>query len=69
MPVECSVGGSKSKNLICCSGSDALKVKFDLIVCNLPYLATDEILDMINTRTMKGLEADWAAREWRNVQY
>jgi len=32
-------------------------------------LSTDEILDMINTRTMKGLEADWAAREWRNVQY
>ena len=31
-------------------------------------LSTDEILDMINTRTMKGLEADWAAREWRNVQ-
>ena len=31
-------------------------------------LSTDEILDMINIKTMKGLEADWAAREWRNVQ-
>ena len=31
-------------------------------------LSTDEILDMINKRTMKGLEADWADREWRNVQ-
>ena len=26
--------------------SDALKIKFDFIVCNLPYLATDEILDI-----------------------
>ena len=31
-------------------------------------LSTDEILEMINKTTMKGLEADWAAREWRNVQ-
>jgi len=30
-------------------------------------LSTDEILEMINKNTMKGLEADWAAREWRNV--
>ena len=35
----------KTENLVCCYGSDALKIKFDLIVCNLPYLATDEILD------------------------
>ena len=37
----------------------------DLIISGL---STDEILEMINTRTMKGLEADWTAREWRNVQ-
>jgi hypothetical protein len=30
-------------------------------------LSTDEILEMINKNTMSGLEADWAAREWRNV--
>ena len=36
----------KTQNLICCNGSDALKIKFDFIVCNLPYLATDEILDI-----------------------
>ncbi len=36
----------KTKNLICCNGSDALKIKFDFIVCNLPYLATDKILDV-----------------------
>ena len=27
-----------------------------------------EIREMINKRTMRGLEADWTAREWRNVQ-
>ena len=30
-------------------------------------LSTDEILKMINKNIMNGLEADWAAREWRNV--
>ena len=38
----------------------------DLIMSGL---LTDEILFIINKRTMRGLEADWAAREWRNVQY
>jgi release factor glutamine methyltransferase len=46
----------KTKNLICCNGSDALKVKFDLIVCNLPYLATDEILDIATDGGAEGLE-------------
>ena len=45
-----------TKNLICCNGSDALKVKFDLIVCNLPYLATDEILDIATDGGAEGLE-------------
>ena len=36
----------------------------DLIMSDL---TTDEILEMINKNTMRGLEADWAAREWRNV--
>ena len=36
----------------------------DLVISDL---STDEILEMINKNTMKGLEADWAAREWRNV--
>jgi hypothetical protein len=31
-------------------------------------MTTDEILEMINKNTMNGLEADWAARGWRNVQ-
>ncbi len=45
-----------TKNLICCNGSDAIKVKFDLIVCNLPYLATDEILDIATDGGVEGLE-------------
>ena len=36
----------------------------DLIMSGL---STDEILEMINKTTFKGLEADWAAREWRSV--
>ena len=46
----------KTKNLICCNSSDALKVKFDLIVCNLPYLATDEILDIATDGGKEGFE-------------
>jgi hypothetical protein len=37
----------------------------DLVISGM---STDKILEMINKTTMKGLEADWAAREWRNVQ-
>jgi len=46
----------KTKNLVCCSGSDALSIKFDLIVCNLPYLATDKILDIATDGGAEGLE-------------
>jgi len=46
----------KTKNLVCCSGSDALKMKFDFIVCNLPYLATDEILDIATDGGVEGFE-------------
>ena len=46
----------KTKNLVCCNGSDALIIKFDLIVCNLPYLATDKILDIATDGGAEGLE-------------
>ena len=46
----------KTKNLVCCNGSDALNMKFDLIVCNLPYLATDEILDIATDGGVDGLD-------------
>lgn len=46
----------KTSNLICCNASDALKIKFDFIVCNLPYLATDEILDIATDGGAEGFE-------------
>ena len=46
----------KTKNLICCNGSDALGIKFDFIVCNLPYLATDEIIDIATDGGTEGFE-------------
>ena len=33
-------------NRVCCDGADALSGLFDLVVCNLPYLATDRIDDV-----------------------
>ena len=32
-------------NCICCNAADALHIRFDLVVCNLPYLPSDELLD------------------------
>ncbi len=32
-------------NCICCNAADALHVNFDLIVCNLPYLPSDDLAD------------------------
>jgi release factor glutamine methyltransferase len=46
----------KTNNLICCNGADAINYKFDLIVCNLPYLATDEILDIATDGGEEGFE-------------
>lgn len=31
---------------VCCHGASALRGPFDLAVCNPPYLATDEVLDL-----------------------
>jgi len=46
----------KTENIVCCNGSDALKIKFDFIICNLPYLATDEILDIATDGGAEGFE-------------
>lgn len=43
-------------NIICCSGADALNYTFDLIICNLPYLATDKILDVATDGGPEGLQ-------------
>lgn len=46
----------KTENLVCCSGSDAIRAEFDLVVCNLPYLATDQILDVATDGGKEGFE-------------
>lgn len=46
----------KAPNLVCCNGADALSFQFDLVVCNMPYLATDEILDVATDGGKEGLE-------------
>ncbi len=33
------------QNVVCCDGASALSAKFDLVVCNLPYLPSDNISD------------------------
>jgi release factor glutamine methyltransferase len=45
-----------TQNLICCNGSDALNLEFDLVVCNLPYLVTDEVLDVATDGGIDGFE-------------
>ncbi|MCV0373671.1 MAG: methyltransferase domain-containing protein [Nitrosarchaeum sp.] len=46
----------KTPNIICCNGSDAIRFEFDFVVCNLPYLATDEILDVATDGGAEGFE-------------
>jgi release factor glutamine methyltransferase len=36
---------NKDQNSVCCAGADALGQKFDLVLCNLPYLPSDVISD------------------------
>ena len=44
------------RNRICCNAADVFSKKFDLIICNLPYLATDEIIDIATDGGMEGFE-------------
>jgi release factor glutamine methyltransferase len=46
----------KAKNIVCCNGADALSFDFDLVVCNLPYLETDQILDVATDGGKDGIE-------------
>ena len=43
-------------NSVCCNGADALNYKFELIICNLPYLSTDEVIDVSTDGGKEGLE-------------
>lgn len=40
------------ENCICCNSADALHYSFDLVVCNLPYLPSGQVVDI----TVDGLE-------------
>jgi release factor glutamine methyltransferase len=40
------------QNCICCTSADPLAIKFDLVICNMPYLPSEEIIDS----TVDGLD-------------
>ena len=44
------------KNRICCNAADVFSRKFDLIICNLPYLATDDIIDIATDGGAEGFD-------------
>ncbi len=46
---------NKPENLVCCNGADALQKKFDFIICNMPYLATEEISDIATDGGPEGI--------------
>jgi release factor glutamine methyltransferase len=45
----------KTQNKICCDGANVLGKKFDLIVCNLPYLPSEKIIDKTTDGGPEGL--------------
>lgn len=47
---------AKIQNGICCMGADALGAQFDFIICNLPYLPSDDITDRTVDGGREGLE-------------
>jgi len=40
------------QNCICCTSADPLAIKFDLVICNMPYLPSEKIIDS----TVDGLD-------------
>ena len=45
-----------AENIICCSGADVINHQFDLIICNMPYLNTDNVSDVRTDGGKNGLE-------------
>lgn len=45
----------KIQNNVCCDGANALAQKFDLVVCNLPYLPSEKIIDKTTDGGPEGL--------------
>ena len=43
-------------NNVCCNGADAINQQFDLVICNIPYLNTDEVSDVRTDGGKDGLE-------------
>ncbi len=43
-------------NNVCCNGADAINQQFDLVICNMPYLNTDEVSDVRTDGGKYGLE-------------
>ena len=44
------------ENRVCCNAADVFSKKFDLIICNMPYLATDEIIDIATDGGAEGFD-------------
>ena len=44
------------ENCVCCNAADALNLDFDLVVCNLPYLPSDDISDAAVDGLREGIE-------------
>ncbi len=44
------------ENCVCCNAADAFSFSFDLIVCNMPYLPSDEICDPSVDGLKEGVE-------------
>ena len=43
------------ENCICCNSADALSAEFDLVICNMPYLPSDKIIDNAVDGLQEGL--------------
>lgn len=50
------VNQKTNSNIICCDAADALNARFDLVVCNLPYLPSENISDRTTDGGVEGLE-------------
>jgi len=48
--------GYFTANNVCCNGADAINQQFDLVICNMPYLNTDEVSDVRTDGGKDGLE-------------
>jgi release factor glutamine methyltransferase len=43
-------------NCVCCNAAEALRIEFDLVICNMPYLSSNEIVDATVDGLHEGLE-------------